>query len=202
MKPNPDPVLMRRIAEWYDGAKHEPYSPHISEAYERTILQLWKQFHVLQCGALNTIQGMEDPWSYEDSKALFDDVDRGRLRFLLSWGQLPMDHPMDGSSPFKDCDGCELSCNDVFRVVHDVLGHYRGRNSFGPIGEYRAFLAHCQTLPRYAWPALATETIGQNAWVNYGPYAHLPAKDRPYAEQKACIMPDELLNEAIKPITP
>jgi hypothetical protein len=85
--------------------------------------------------------------------------------------------------------------NDKFRAVHDYLAHAGGGNQFGPQGEERAYRIHASTLSPRAQRALATETRGQNSWVNYGPNAHLPASQRPFAEQKAALWPETMLGD-------
>jgi hypothetical protein len=44
-----------------------------------------------------------------------------------------------------------------------------------------------------ALPALAAETLAQNAWVNFGPHSGLPVKERPFSDQKAYAFPPELI---------
>lgn len=85
--------------------------------------------------------------------------------------------------------------NDRFRAVHDWLAHAGEGHSFGPTGEENAYRVHASTLSPMAQRALATETRGQNSWVNFGPNAHLPAKERPFAEQKAALWPEGLLGD-------
>lgn len=78
--------------------------------------------------------------------------------------------------------------NDRFRAVHDLLGHCTWANSFGPKGEDAAYLSHIATLPRWTWPALCSETRGQNATYNYG---HLIDGREPfqYARQSWLLSP-------------
>lgn len=85
--------------------------------------------------------------------------------------------------------------NDRFRAVHDFLAHAGGGNQFGAVGEENAYRVHASTLSPEALPALAAETRGQNSWVNFGPNAHLPVKERPFAEQKAAAFPQHLLGD-------
>ncbi len=72
-------------------------------------------------------------------------------------------HPLLELSPVKTSDGKPMLYNDVFRVVHDAVGHLTGGFSFSTRGEFNAMLAHASTLPKEAWPALFAETFGQNA---------------------------------------
>jgi hypothetical protein len=59
--------------------------------------------------------------------------------------------------------------NDRFRAVHDVFGHGATGRGFSRHGEEAAFHAHRQMFPPEAHAALATETRGQNSYLNYGP---------------------------------
>src|SRR6185295_10552005 len=64
----------------------------------------------------------------------------------------------------------EMPFNDMFRIVHDYFAHAKGGHQFGPHGEENAFLEHAKLYSPDALAALATETRGQNSWVNYGPH--------------------------------
>ena len=60
-----------------------------------------------------------------------------------------------------------LNDNEKFRAVHDVFGHGTTGASFGRMGEELAYGAHGQTYSPLAKMAAATETRGQNSFVNY-----------------------------------
>lgn len=59
--------------------------------------------------------------------------------------------------------------NDQFRAVHDIFGHAATGRGFSRHGEEAAFRSHRQMFPPEAHAALATETRGQNSYLNYGP---------------------------------
>lgn len=59
--------------------------------------------------------------------------------------------------------------NDRFRAVHDVFGHAAIGRGFSRNGEEAAYRSHVQMFPPAAHAALATETRGQNSYLNYGP---------------------------------
>jgi hypothetical protein len=82
--------------------------------------------------------------------------------------------------------------NDHFRAVHDLFGHAAEGYQFGPRGEENAWVHHSMMFSPIAQRALSTETRGQNSWVNYGPHADLPVTERPYAPQKAALLPERL----------
>jgi len=62
-----------------------------------------------------------------------------------------------------------LSQNEMFRGVHDYIGHAVPGSNFNAPGEEIAYAAHAQTLSPLARMALLSETRGQNSWGNYGP---------------------------------
>lgn len=62
-----------------------------------------------------------------------------------------------------------LSSNEKFRAVHDYAGHGIFGNKFDALGEERAFGVHSQMYSPLARFAMASETRGQNSFVNYSP---------------------------------
>ena len=62
-----------------------------------------------------------------------------------------------------------LSSNEKFRAVHDYAGHGILGNKFDALGEERAYAAHSQMYSPLARMAMASETRGQNSFVNYSP---------------------------------
>lgn len=90
-----------------------------------------------------------------------------------------------------------LTYNLAFRAVHDAYGHAAEGYPFSPRGEFNAWLHHSQMFSPLAQWALSTETLGQSAWVNFGQsyaglHATLPQPERPYAAQKAALLPARL----------
>jgi hypothetical protein len=76
----------------------------------------------------------------------------------------------------------------------------------------RVQLTHSQMMSPEAIPALTNETRGQNNWVNFGPHmrdeagnllqkgapGYLPPAQRPYAEQKAGVLPAQIYADALQ----
>lgn len=125
------------------------------------------------------------PWQREDtppyatSQAMLDDLAR-TYRLAVFTGGAP--HPVLSASE-----------NWTFRCVHDLFGHAATGLPFSPRGEFNAYLAHAALFSPLARRALATETLGQSAWVNFHPsHAHLPPSRRPYAPQKADFLPEKM----------
>ena len=67
--------------------------------------------------------------------------------------------------------------NDKFRAVHDVFGHAAIGRGFSRHGEEAAFLAHRQMFPPEAHAALASETRGQNSYLNYSGTGQFPSQE-------------------------
>lgn len=166
------------IAADYARLVHNPANRAVYLAYRQFKIELAEQW----AGLPVTVTFTDNPAGYASSAEMFADVDAGRLS-VFSGGQLPACHPLNEEHTQAGC------YNVMFRAVHDFYGHYAGRHSFGPIGEELAFRAHARMFSALAVQALATETRGQNSWVNFGPFAHLPASLRPFAEQKAGLLP-------------
>jgi hypothetical protein len=57
--------------------------------------------------------------------------------------------------------------NDKFRAVHDVFGHIATGRGVSRHGEEAAYLSHAQMFSPDARQALASETRGQNSYMNY-----------------------------------
>jgi len=119
-------------------------------------------------------------------------------------------NPMLAESIYTDVNGRVMLENDVFRAVHDTFGHGMRGNTFGPIGEYNAWLAHKEMYSKDAQRVMTTETLGQNTFTNYGPHmrdadgkllskadaGYIKPADRPFASQKVAIMPEEIITAA------
>jgi hypothetical protein len=119
-------------------------------------------------------------------------------------------NPMLAESMYQDVNGRVMLENDVFRAVHDTFGHGMRGNTFGPIGEYNAWLAHKEMYSSDARRVMTTETLGQNTYTNYGQHMrdvdgnlikvgdpnYIKPADRPFAPQKVALMPEEIINVA------
>ena len=100
-------------------------------------------------------------------------------------------HPLLQDSGLKDVNDRPMVFNDLLRAVHDYYAHAITPTQFGPRGEEAAWRNHME-MTRSPWArwALTSETRGQNSWVNFreGVQA-IPTKDRPFARQKAALLP-------------
>lgn len=166
------------VARWYieeaEPAADRIPTPAAVEVYTELSDAIAFQFYYLtKHVGIDVLFTIPDP--YTSSSDMFD-------RFY-STGLLTVFKTQPGLHPiWTDED------NDRFRAVHDLLGHCAWANSFGPKGEDAAYLSHVATLPRWTWPALCSETRGQNATYNYG---HLIDGREPfqYASQSWALSP-------------
>lgn len=209
-EPNTD--YLKRVADFHDKAVHDPADPKVKASYSALARETVAQFKSLGNLKVETWRGQGEP--YHNSKEMMQDVaQNGHLWFLPTDAAFgsgdSVAHPMLADTGLKTVDGHPLLVNDVFRIVHDFFGHTQGGFSFGPKGEYNAFKEHAQMYTDAALPALAAETLAQNAWVNFGPHMrradgsipqkgepdYVPPPQRKFSDQKAYAVPQELLNE-------
>jgi hypothetical protein len=165
-------------AEAYDAL---PYYDHASlPAYAQLSYEIELQYAY----AVYVLGICFEPWSqegqpYQNSNEMCMDVRTNKHLWYFTGGEI---YPFLGDT------------NDKFRAIHDLFGHSAEGFQFGPRGEFNAWIHHSMMFSSLAQLALTTETHGQNSWVNYGPYSHLPANERPFAEQKAALLPSQFCN--------
>lgn len=203
-----DTTLAGRIADAYDDLQHNPSDPAVKESYDALAAETQAQYeHVVNSGT-RFVFTSGDP--YTSSQGLIDDIEaNGRMRvFRTEEGSLPADHPLAAKTGIMATDAktgeqFELVYNDLFRAVHDYFGHAAGGYQFGARGEENAWVAHSRMYSEKARPAMTTETRGQNSWVNTnrtirradgtvprkGDPDYVNPKDRPFAQQKAGLLP-------------
>ncbi|MEV1114896.1 crotonobetainyl-CoA--carnitine CoA-transferase [Actinosynnema sp. NPDC049800] len=198
-----DEGFCREVADVYDRAPTWALDSDLAHGYR--VLQrvsAWQFALVLEHGI------RVEPWRgaglpYRESAELRRSVRETRVLklHLTEDGHgsfpCPADHPMREPAGVE-VDGVPLCHNDVFRVVHDVFGHVAFDQGFGPRGEFTATYLHSRMYPVSARAALFTEQIGQVCWFFYGPHlrdaagalrspgapGYVPARDRPYPQQK------------------
>ena len=200
-----DPDRGARIAQAYDAMPHTPDDPQTQKAYQALIDETMDQFQGLKANGLkiDKIQpGQPNP--YKSSRDLFDDVNNNNhISYFPTeqgFGSSGKDFPNNPMLQPTDekINGEPTVANDIFRIVHDIYGHAKEGNSFGPTGEENAWLQHKQMYSPLAQKAMTTETRGQNSWVNYGPFGEANRANpgaTTYADQKAGLLPDWVNNE-------
>jgi len=208
--PEFDEDLARRIAEAFGEMKHAPSDPKVKKAYDALIDETMAQLRKIEDTGLDIrFMKPDQPSPYmvpstgRESPALgyVDIAENNRLY------NFPTDQGFGSSDKFSSDfnplmvgvgrigDKSDAVANDAFRVVHDIYGHFApGNPFFRHKGEERAFLEHSNMYSPEALPAMATETRGQNAMLNFGPHGEAnrgaSSADTVYSDQKVGIMPE------------
>lgn len=192
MHPPIDKARAEAIAmEYHNLQNAKPGTPEFvaaKKSYKALNKEIARQFKAIKDDGFRIKFVDEDP--YKNSAEMRADVrDNHRLKVFTS---PPGHHPF--MTPRQ---------TGIFRAVHDFFGHAAEGFGFGQRGEEAAFRQHAATLSNDAIPALASETRGQNSWVNSFPEnAKLPPKERPFAEQKFALMPRHTYEDVLHPETP
>lgn len=201
------------VADQFTATRHAPDNPLVRASYRQYAREITEQYEF----AVASLGLRVEPWPhpsepYRNSRQMIDDVRNDRHLYFLAtharWGEADTrhtDHPMLMPTGIV-VDGVELLANDLFRVVHDVFGHAMEGHQFGPVGEEKAWLEHYGMFSPLARPALTAETRGQTCWMYFGPHLRnssgavigknepgwVPVPQRPFAEQKAGLLPAEM----------
>ena len=166
------------IQNAYRAAQTQPENPGIRRSYQAMKGHVNRQYDFMtkpkEEGGLGIQHEVvnEDPYSATDASGaqkMAADVGAGRIRTLST--------AATGSHNFFSDQ--EI---DKFRAVHDFFGHAATGRGFDAHGEEAAYLSHRQMFPKKAWPALTSETRGQNSYLNYGP-GGLRGPDASFPEQ-------------------
>lgn len=185
----PDPARSKATAALYEKLRHSPNNPKVRRAYDALIAETKAQFEHAQKHGVHFEKWRDRGQPYTDSDHMRADVRENAHLFYFptdaGFGEEPnKDHPLFQVDPETG-----LRYNDMFRAVHDYFAHAVHPHQFGPKGEMRAWHEHAKMFSPLARLAMTAETHGQNSWVNFGPHSHKPVLERPYAEQKATLMP-------------
>jgi hypothetical protein len=149
----------------YQVGQKQPESPNIRKSYNSFRNDVNKQYDFMTKPKEAGGMGMKheivnedpyDPHGPQGVSSMAKDVEAGRIKTLAT--------AVTGNHNFLSPEE-----NDRFRAVHDVFGHAATGRGFDAHGEEAAFLSHRQMFSKKALPALASETRGQNSYMNYGP---------------------------------
>lgn len=185
-----DPDRSRKTAKLYEKLAHRPDHPKVRAAYDQMKTELAAQYDHALAGGLHAEPWLKGGQPYENSAHMAADVEHNHHLFYFptdaGYGESGVvhDHPL-----MDRHEASGLRYNDLLRIVHDYYAHAGHGHQFGPKGELNAWMEHARMFGPLARLALSAETHGQNSWVNFGPHSHLPPKDRPFAEQKATVLP-------------
>ena len=206
----------KRIADAYDELVDNPTDPAVKSAYDAMAKETLEQYaSILDKGyKIEIWEGEGEP--YKNSAEMIADVRDNKHMYIFGTeagfgeGEITpekrAENAMLAETEYKDVTGKTLLVNDVFRFVHDFFGHTELGNGFGPIGEENAWMVHSRMYSPEARRAMTTETRGQNSWVNFnkelrrddgsipkrGDVDYIPLSQRPFAEQKMGLLPDDV----------
>lgn len=176
-----DPVHGRWIANAYDDAPDNTHDPATRNAYAAFNREVRAQREALEAAGYQFIPWDRPGQPYRNSKQMRDDVRKNkRLYYFKTEHGSPIHALMTNED------------NDNFRAVHDLFGHALGGNSFWAKGETNAFLDHSQMFSETARSAMVTETLAQNAWLNFSQSNDGRAsEDKEFPVQKATLIDPE-----------
>lgn len=189
----------QQVAQEYDRVQHAPQDAQVANAYQSLANETRAQYdHAVNNGYQFEFYPTDhDPYPNSPREALLDlhhDKHMYVYPTAAGFGQDDTpDHPLMADSGVQ-WNGQPVTHNDLFRAIHDFYGHAKEGIGFRATGEDNAYRQHQAMFTPPAQQALASETRGQNSWVNYGPYGQQNQTagqgDTVYAQQKAGIMPD------------
>ena len=199
-----DENFAKQVAKAYEEMRHNPSDPETANAYQALITETLAQYEEIIANGLQVEfipNGTLSP--YEIPSQAVEDIVTNNHMWVYSTrdghgqGESLADNPLLQETQHK-ISGQTALANDIFRVVHDYYGHAKNGIGFRAEGEENAFLSHSAMYTNPAQRALATETRGQNSWVNFGPYGaqnkNASESDTIFAPQKVGLLPEELSN--------
>lgn len=196
--------LSKQIAQQYEAMQHSPNNPEVKAAYEALKKETLDQYKMLKEAGYKFEEipkGTKNP--YPSSKEMQQDVARNKHLYYYPTEQgfgsqtKILDNPLLEKTGEKIADK-ELVANDIFRIVHDMMGHAKEGKTFNALGEENAYANHMKMYSPEAQKALTTETRGQNSWVNFGPkgeYNKLNPANTIYADQKVGLLPQSAMQQ-------
>jgi hypothetical protein len=205
-----DTDYMIGIADAQQRGVHAPGDAAVAKAYRALINETKRMYQAL--GDLEVTAWTAAGAPYDSPASMLGDIASGKLTMRLSDdtfgpGADNPGHPLNAASGYKTTDGRVLTNNDIFRVVHDVYGHGQSGFRDDPRGAYNAYHEHARLLSPEARRALATETLAQRAWQEFGGHLrrrdgtvpratdvdYLPPNQKEFAEQKAFLLDEEVV---------
>ena len=149
----------RRYPELVEATGAKNYDQLLEASYRQLAKETADQFHTLP---VNMSYHRAGEGNYQSSGEMLKDIYGNRHLYVYQGGD-----PHDFLNAIDPETG--LNTNEMFRAVHDFYGHAVHGNPFGPKGEEIAYGAHAQMFSPLARMAMASETRGQNSFVNYTP---------------------------------
>lgn len=149
----------KRYPELVEATGAQNYDQLLEASYRQLAKETSDQFHALP---VNMSYHRAGEGNYQSSGEMLRDVYGNRHLYVYQGGD-----PHDFLNALDPESG--LNTNEMFRAIHDFYGHAVHGNPFGPKGEEIAYGAHAQMFSPLARMAMASETRGQNSFVNYTP---------------------------------
>lgn len=174
--------LSKQIADAYENMKDDPTNPVVKEAYEDFIRQTRNQYDELKKAGyrFKFYDSKSDPYGGNPFGSMRDIRNNKEMSVYGTYdgyGEKAISpeqikkNPMlvDTGLRWPDQQGVmhPVTANDLFRAVHDVLGHGIEGAGFRAQGEENAWQAHARLYEGPAIAAMTSETRGQNSWLNY-----------------------------------
>lgn len=190
---NIDEAAHRMIAEHYENTPSMHNDPNAQAAYRALMKTVNDQAEFLKSKGyqFNAVENPTIQSIYETPEQMHADVLQNKKldvnRTTMDQANLP-----EGQAPVVPGQAHPILTNaenDLFRWVHDILGHTATESDFSLAGEEQAFRNHAATMPPEAWPALAGETRGQTATYFHG------RRPGTFVEQKAMTLPPHMLGD-------
>ena len=205
----------RRIADAYEKMEHKPQDPAVAEAYRQLIEQTTAQYQALVDAGYEFYFVDLDNDPYADQQGGFGNPYNAvrDLRANRRMAVFPTESGFGSGATDLDVSNNPLladtglqwafgrpggplkrvTANDLFRAVHDAMGHSLEGAGFRARGEENAWQAHVRLFTGAAIGAMTSETRGQNSWLNFGPFGEknrdAKVEDTTFADQKVGLMP-------------
>lgn len=148
-------------------------APGIKESYDAAEQHIRKQYEFMtrpeHLGGMGITHEIvrEDP--YPDVQSLAEDVRKNKRIKTFATAST-----QEGLLQESTNQAFSNETNDMFRAIHDALGHLPTGRGFSRHGEEAAFQFHKRFFPPEAHAALTAELRGQNSYLNYGPENEFP----------------------------
>lgn len=188
-------------------------TPEARKSYQSLIKETSDQYKSIRESGIKIEAWEGEGEPYKGSREMLEDIRNNHYYYLKTdeaygSGGVNTNDAMLNPSGLKDSKGRNLPNNDVFRIVHDLMGHTGNKYQFGIRGEWNAFVAHSELYSKDALPALISETLMQNSVVadkNYtregSSYKLAVEPDKiKFADQKAVIPSPETVSKVVSEI--
>ena len=149
-----------RVFKEHQAALGREPSSDLMKSYETLRSEVGEQYQYLtsprEHGGLGVNVEVTDEDPYDGPDAMRQDFEQNRRLKVMSTATT------GGHGFFTNAQ------NDQFRAVHDAFGHLAIGRNFSRDGEEGAYRSHAQMFTPGARMALASETRGQNSYLNWG----------------------------------